>query len=137
MAIDDRSFLEAVAQLRGEWVHLLGDEDADALAHRMAETSLDDPASAQQATAYVLDLLGRHPPARARVSSVLGIEGRLDLVLRSGYQGPPGQQTEVAAGTWMVCPIDPSHCRKQLRMKGQRLICSEHGCIPLVPEDQI
>ena len=103
----------------------------------MTGASLNDRASVQQMVTFVLDLLQRHPRARARVSSELGIKDGLELVMRTGYRPTPGQQTDIPADTWMVCPIDPSHCRIQLRTKGQRLLCPDHDGVFLVPEDRV
>jgi hypothetical protein len=52
------------------------------------------------------------------------------------YEPPAGGPGEVAAGTPMVCPVDPAHYRRRLRQKGQRLFCREHG-VALVPADSL
>lgn len=131
----NQEFLQVVDRLRGEWTALVGDENVAALAKWMDETQLDDPESVQQTTGCILDLLKTHPEAQKRIASELGIKGALPLRL-TGYDPLAGADNEVPAGTTVVCPIDPTHCRKKLRAKGQKLFCPQHGKL-LVPEDQL
>ena len=126
----DAQILQAVEGLRDEWPDLLGG-DAQVLAGWLAAAPRDDAEAMRQTANRVLDLLQKHPQAMARVSSALGVKGELALTLR-GYEPIPGSGVEVAAGTLMACPIDPSHYRRRLRQKGQPLFCPEHG-VALAP----
>jgi len=133
--LSDTEILAAVERLRDEWPDLLGD-DAGVLARWLEETPRHDPERVRQTANRVLDLLERHPQARARASSELGIKGDLG-VLRGGYEPSPGGPQEVPAGTLMVCPVDPQHYRRRLRQKGQKLFCPQHDGVALVPADSL
>jgi len=130
--ITNITILEAVEHLRDEWPALLGD-DAQKLAHWLATTPGDDPEAVRQTVNRILDLLQAHPQAQARLGSELGLKGDLTRLRYAPQAGGPG---EVPAGTLMVCPLDPAHCRRRLRQKGQRLFCPEHG-VALVPADSL
>ena len=132
--LSDSEILAALERLRDEWADLLGD-DAATLARRLGEMSADDPESVRQTANRVLDLLDRHPPARARVRDALGVKGDL-RALRAAYDSYVGAPNEIPAGTLVVCPQDPTHYRRRLRQKGQALFCSEHG-VALVPADSL
>lgn len=127
---DNEDILRAVEGLRDEWPDLFAG-DTDMLARWLSTTPRDDPETVRQTANRVLDLLQQHPQAKARVSSQLGVEGDLALIMR-GFEPTPTPGEEVSAGTLMVCPQDPAHYRRRIRQKGQQLICPEHG-VALVP----
>ncbi len=131
----NQDFLQAVDRLRDEWAALVGDENVTALAGWLEETQFDDAGSVQQTAGRVLDLLQAHPEARQRIAGELGIKGALPVRLL-GYDALAGAPDEVPAGTVVVCPVDPAHCRKKLRTQGQKLYCPQHGVL-LAPENQV
>jgi hypothetical protein len=127
--INDKEILQAVRQTRDEWESTLATREIEALNRWLDEAERDHPA----ATHRVLEIVQQHPQAHARVRQELGIKGLEAFRL---YEPSAGGPEEVPAGTWMVCPENPEHCRKRLRQKGQVLICAEHG-VPLVPADSV
>lgn len=134
--LSNQEFLQAVRGLRDEWVDLLGKEDASALAAWLEDAAGEDQEAIRQATNRVLDLLQRHPQAKARLIGELGIKGDADAALRGLYAPAAGGPDAVPAGTLMVCPVDPAHYRQRLRQKDQQLLCPQHG-VPLVPADSL
>ncbi len=137
----DIEILQAVERLRDEWPALLGD-DAENLACWLAATPRDDAEAVRQTVNRVLDLLQAHPQAQTRLDRELRLkEGELARLRHAPaeavafYEPQPGEPGEVPAGTLMVCPQDPTHYRRRLRQKGQRLLCPEHG-VELVPAQE-
>lgn len=128
--------LEAVDRLRDEWVDLLDEEDARALAGWLEATPRDDPEAVRRTANRVLDLLQRYPEVKARVAGEAGVKGALEGTMRGFYEPTPGEPGEISPGTLMVCPVDPNHYRRRVRQKGQRLFCPLHQ-EDLVPADSI
>lgn len=107
-------------------------EELDALLAEAGET----PEERRRAANRALDLLIRHPEAWERLRERLPAEtlGSEEIVARFYEYSPlPGEEGGVPAGTLMVCPEDPSHCRKRLQQRGQVLFCPQHG-VRLVPQ---
>ena len=128
--LDDNEILQAVERLRDEWPDLVGGDAGD-LARWLGETAYDDPESLRHTANRVLDLLERHPQARARVFGELGIT----VDRRSGgvYFQPPGDPALVAPGALVVCPVDPGHYKVRLRQAGQR--CPEHSALLVAAQE--
>jgi hypothetical protein len=131
--VNDRDILQAVRRTRDEWGSTLGAKEAEDLAKWLDKAVDDDPEAIRQATNRVLEILQKHPRALTGVRRELGVE---EIEILRMYEPPPGGLDEVPAGTLMVCPVDPDHCRKRLRQKGQTLFCPEHG-VALVPAGSV
>ncbi len=134
--LSDDQILHAIERLRDEWPALLGD-DAAALTEWLAATPRDDAEAVRRTVNRVLSLLERHPQARERLNRELGLAGERGPITKGPYEPPPAGPGPIPATTWLVCPVDPGHCRRQQRQLGQRLFCSEHPGVELVPEDAL
>lgn len=126
MGISDIGVLQAMERLRDEWPALLGD-DAGELARLLDATPKDDPEAVHRTAERIRHLVQAHSEAQARLKLL-----PIPAEVRAAFEPLPGEPGEVPAGTWMVCPKDPTHYRRRLRQKGQRLFCPEHG-VELVP----
>ncbi len=133
--MNDKQILQAADRLRGEWPDLIGDQNANTLAAWLDGTSDGDLEAIRQTTNRVLELLQQHPQAQARMSSELGIKGNLES-FRAIYQPTAGEPEEIPASQLMICPQDPTHYRKRLHRRGQKLVCPEHGVL-LVPVNSL
>ncbi len=124
----NETILQAAETIRDEDENLRG--DLEALLAEAGET----PEERRRAANRALDLLIRHPEAWEQLREQLPPETLGSEVMVARFFEPlPGGEGEVAAGTLMVCPEDPSHCRKRLQQKGQVLFCPQHG-VRLVPQ---
>ena len=132
--ISNEQILQAVENTHSQWAELLEKQEADDLGQWLAEAVTGDPEAIRQTTNRALELLQKHPQARAHVTAALGIKG--DLESLRAYISPTGEPSPTSVSVLMVCPQDPTHYRKRLRQKGKKLFCPEHG-VPLVPADSI
>ena len=133
--IDAEQVLQAVAKTRPQWETLLREDECRDLDYWLTEATSGDPKIARKAANMILDLLERYPQAWSRIVAALGAKEGLHLELTRSYDPLPGEGDAIPVSTVMVCPVDPTHYRKHLRQKGQRLFCPEHG-VELVPEDK-
>jgi hypothetical protein len=124
----NEAILQAAETIRDEDENLRG--DLEALLAEAGET----PEERRRAANRALNLLIRHPEAWERLRERLPAEilDSEEMVARF-FEPLPGEEGGVLAGTVMVCPVDPSHCRKRLQQKGQVLFCPQHG-VRLVPQ---
>jgi hypothetical protein len=132
--MDDRSdVITIVRDLRSEWTPLL-----DRSAICQADTLLDEARSAdsdrvREIENELLGVMAKTTESRSLIRRYLTAEG---LESRWAYDPLSGDPPPLPAGTLVVCPIDPTHCRKHLRQKGQRLYCAEHDVL-LVSADSV
>ena len=132
--ISDEQILQAVENTRSQWTAMLEDQEVNDLEQWLIQAATGDPEAIRQTANRALELLQKHPQARACVAGELGIKG--DLKSLRTYSPLAGEHAPPPASVLMVCPKDPTHYRKRLRQKGKRLFCPEHG-VPLVPADSI
>lgn len=105
-------------------------DELDALLAEVGET----PEERRRAANRVLQLLIRRPEAWKRLREAMPAEMLESAEMMARFFEPlPGGEGGVPAGTLMVCPVDPSHCRKRLQQKGQVLFCPQHS-VRLVPQ---
>lgn len=132
----EERYLEAIRALKPELRDLLGPEEGAQLNRRLGQylRRARSPEECERAVTRALDALREHPPARERLADILRAAGEDDLRLL--YEPLPGPGGLLPAGAVVVCPVDPSHCRRRRQYKGQRLFCPEHG-VELVPEEEV
>jgi hypothetical protein len=131
----DKVILRATMAIRDD-LPRLAREEAPALATQLDKVLSGAgraPEDQRRAANRALDILIRHPAAWTELRERVGAQvlASEEMVARF-YEPLPGGEGEVAAGTEMVCPVDPTHYRKRLRQKGQVLFCPQHG-VKLVP----
>ena len=130
----DRSdVIRIVRGLRSEWAPLLPQSDVSRADALLDQAHTADPDGVGQIENELLRVLAQTPQTQSLLGQHLTPKG---LELLRTYSSPPGEGTGIDAGTLMVCPKDPSHCRKRLRARGQILYCAEHK-VQLVPADSI
>lgn len=127
-------YIKAIQTLRPGLRELLGPEEAARLNRRLGQymRRVASPEHRDAALTRALAAIGEHPPARERMALILHARGVEDLRL---LYGPLAGDQEIPAGTLMVCPIDPSHCRRRLQFVGQRLRCPEHDVALVVAQE--
>jgi hypothetical protein len=132
--MDDKpDVITIVRDLRSEWIPLL-----DSGAIRQADTLLDEARSADSDRVHeiedeLLGVIAKTAESRALIRQHLTAKS---VESRWAYNPLSGDPPPLPAGTLVVCPTDPTHCRKYLRQKGQRLYCAEHD-VQLVPTDAV
>ena len=127
-------YVEALRVLKPELPDLLGPEEGEPLA-RLLEQDLRQarsPEHREQAITRALGRIAEYPTLRERLGRILEDLGGAETAVRL-YERLPGEEEPIPAGTLMVCPVDPSHYRRRLQHRGQRLRCPQHQ-VDLVPE---
>ena len=132
--ISDEQILQAVENTRSQWIAMLEDQEVNDLEQWLIQAATGDPEAIRQTTNRALELLQKHPQARACVTGELGIKG--DLKSPRTYRPRAGDHPPPPPSVWMVCPKHPTHSPTRLHQKGQKLFCPEHG-VPLVPADSV
>jgi hypothetical protein len=120
-------------QLRGPLanVELAGVLDA---AIEKCETS-GNGAERDGAVSGALEALAGHPKAKMLFDYMVREPGSKSIAETfREFENVPGHMAPVA-GTLMVCPKDPTHYSKYLRMAGQQMTCPVHN-VSLVPADE-
>ena len=69
---------------------------------------------------------------KARLIQEHGLQSEVRLLM--AFEDVPGTGQPVPPGTRVVCPVDPTHLIKRLRVAGEK--CPQHH-VELVPEDQV
>jgi hypothetical protein len=128
----DETDLEAIQVLRQEVPDLLPPEDARRLTAELNKVlrRMADPAARARSTALAREAIDQYPEARKRLDQ---ITAKIQQTLGYRYQGVPGDPQAVPPGILMVCPKDPTHYQKYLRLAGEKLRCPQHQ-IDLVPQ---
>jgi hypothetical protein len=120
-------YLTAIQKLCSELSDLLPSESAQAL-HTKLETILNKETSIEtsQAITQALTVIAGFPVVRQRLDAILNETGELQAI--RNYSSVAGNSQFVQPGTLMVCPIDPTHYQKYLRVAGQHWRCPVHKC---------
>lgn len=136
----DQQILAAIEKLRPALPALLSAEQARQLDSRLAEIlqSAAAPVSEPEAAARALEAVGGYSEAQEALVILLvrAAEESDSLRFMGDFQPAPGSAQPLPPGARMVCPVDPMHYSRRLRVAGQRLHCPEHE-VELVPESAV
>ncbi|HHH41311.1 MAG TPA: hypothetical protein ENK56_04830 [Chloroflexi bacterium] len=134
---EEELYIEAIRELKPQLRELLGPEEGTRLNRSLGQYLrwARSPEHRERSLTRALGRIAEHPTLREQLGRIVEDLGGAGAAVRL-YQQLPGGPDDVPAGTVMVCPVNPSHCRKRLQYAGQRLRCPQHK-VDLVPEWEV
>jgi hypothetical protein len=138
MAYTDQELLHAIRSLQARLTQILSNDQAQDLEARLqtALAHIDEPGNQPQAITHALEGVRFFPAARDELKVELIREAGLRKEDRLGMKLVDiiGDGGAIKPGERVVCPVDPTHLKKRLRIKGER--CPQHN-VELVDESSL
>lgn len=138
MAYSDQELLQAIQALQARLSQILPNDQVRELEIRLqtAMADIDDPRQRPKAITQALEVIRIFPAARDELRAELIRQAGLRSEDRLGMKLVDiiGDGEAVRPGERVVCPVDPTHLRKLLRIKGER--CPQHN-VELITESSV
>ena len=138
MAYTDQELLQAIRSLQARLTQILPADEARDLQARLQTVlaDIDEPAPPPQAVTLALEAIRVFPACREELKAELIRQAGLRTEDRLGIRlvDIAGDGDAISPGERVVCPVDPTHLKRRLRIKGER--CPQHN-VELVKEGSL
>jgi hypothetical protein len=138
MAYSDQELLEAIRALQSRLDQVLPGEQGRDLSGRLegSLTQVEEPTRSSRAITLALETIRNYPAAFNELKAELVRQAGAKREDRLGMKMVDiiGDGGAVRPGERVVCPVDPRHLQKRLRVKGER--CPQHN-VELVAESGV
>ncbi len=135
MAYTSQELLQAIRSLQTRLTQILPKDQAQDLEERLqtALPHIDEPGQQPDAITQALEAIRLFPACRDELKAELIRHAGLRKEDRLGMKlvDIAGDGGAIRPGERVVCPVDPTHLKKRLRIKGER--CPQHN-VELVEE---
>jgi len=138
MAYTNQELLQAIRSFQARLTQILPTDQAQGLEARLqaALVHIDEPGQQPEAIAQALEAIRLFPAGRDELNAELvRLAGlRKGDRLRTKLVDIAGDGGAIRPGERVVCPVDPTHLKKRLRIKGER--CPQHN-VELIEESSL
>ncbi|MEK6407974.1 MAG: hypothetical protein AABN34_13515 [Acidobacteriota bacterium] len=138
MAYTDQELLQAIRSLEARLSQILPNDQAQDLEARLqtALAHVNEPGQQPLAITQALEAIRPFPAGRDEIKAELIRQAglRKDDGLGMKLVDIAGDGGAIKPGGRVVCPVDPTHLKKRLRIKGER--CQQHN-VELVEEGSL